>query len=36
MSFYGFHDLELKEIFRDVVWVYDKYSEKDYGSCMGT
>jgi len=33
MSLYRYHDGELQEIFRDTVWAYSKYSEKNWNSC---
>jgi hypothetical protein len=33
MSLYRYHDNELREIFRDVIWVYSKYSDPDFRSC---
>jgi hypothetical protein len=32
MSLYRYHDDELQEIFRDTVWAYSKYSEKNWKS----
>ena len=33
MGLYRYHDGALKEIYRDVVWAYGKYSEPDSASC---
>jgi hypothetical protein len=33
LGLYRYQNGELKEIYRDVLWVYSKYSEPDYSSC---
>jgi hypothetical protein len=33
VSLYRYHNSQLKEIFRDAVWAYSKYSEPNYSSC---